>query len=210
MPFKSVLLSLTDVKSALVFGQWSRSGDKPLPEPMMAEFPPNVWWRHQTEHFLRYWPFVRGIHWSPVNSPHKGQWRGALMFSLICARTKGWVNGLRRHRAHFDVTLIMELRKSACNVAVIYNLTWLYINVCKFKYNLKYLSLLSITLKCKPPPITYWGFVCRKHMPMSCASNYLDHSYVGCNYLSISRIILCLCAFICHSHPRVARCDPCG
>ena len=36
--------------------------------------------------FQRYWPFVRGIHWSPVNSPHKDQWRGALMFSLICAR----------------------------------------------------------------------------------------------------------------------------
>ena len=35
------------------------------------------------KHFLRYWPFVRGIHRSPVNTPHKGQWRGALMFSLI-------------------------------------------------------------------------------------------------------------------------------
>ena len=32
------------------------------------------------KHFLRYWPFVRGIHRSPVNSPHKGQWRGAVMF----------------------------------------------------------------------------------------------------------------------------------
>ena len=41
------------------------------------------------EHFPRYWPFVRVIHRSPVNSPHKGQWRGALMFSLICARTPG-------------------------------------------------------------------------------------------------------------------------
>ena len=38
--------------------------------------------------FPRYWPFVRGIHRSPVNSPHKGQWRGALMFSLICALNK--------------------------------------------------------------------------------------------------------------------------
>ena len=37
------------------------------------------------------WPFVRGIHRSPVNSPHKGQWRGALMFSLICAGINGWV-----------------------------------------------------------------------------------------------------------------------
>ena len=44
------------------------------------------------KHFPRYWPFVRGIHRSPVNSPHKGQWRGALMFSLICAWINGWVN----------------------------------------------------------------------------------------------------------------------
>ena len=36
----------------------------------------------------RYWPFVRGIHRSPMNSPLKGQWRGALMFSLICALNK--------------------------------------------------------------------------------------------------------------------------
>ena len=36
-------------------------------------------------HFPRYWPFARGIHRSSVNSPHKGQWRGALIFSLICA-----------------------------------------------------------------------------------------------------------------------------
>ena len=44
------------------------------------------------KHFPRYWPFVRGIHRSPVNSPHKGQWRGALMFSLICTWINGWVN----------------------------------------------------------------------------------------------------------------------
>ena len=40
------------------------------------------------KHFPRYWPFVRGIHRLPVNSPHKSQWRGALMFSLICALNK--------------------------------------------------------------------------------------------------------------------------
>ena len=45
------------------------------------------------KHFSRYWPFVRGIHRSPVNSPHKGQWRGALMFSLICA----WHEWLNKH-----------------------------------------------------------------------------------------------------------------
>ena len=44
------------------------------------------------KHFPRYWPFVRGIHRSTVNSPHKSQWRGALMFSFICAQVNGWVN----------------------------------------------------------------------------------------------------------------------
>ena len=62
------------------------------------------------KHFLCYWPFVMGIHWSPVNSHHKCQWHGALMFSLICAWSNGWVNtsdagDLRRHRAHYDVTV---------------------------------------------------------------------------------------------------------
>ena len=44
------------------------------------------------KHFPRYWPFVRGIHRSSVNSPRKGQWRGALMFSLIYAWINCWVN----------------------------------------------------------------------------------------------------------------------
>ena len=41
----------------------------------------------------------------------KGQWRGALMFSLICAWTNGWAinrdtGDLRRHRAHYDATVL--------------------------------------------------------------------------------------------------------
>ena len=48
------------------------------------------WWRHQIEKYPRHWPFARVIHRSPVNSPHKGQWRGALMFSLICAFVVIW------------------------------------------------------------------------------------------------------------------------
>ena len=65
-----------------------------------------------------YWPFVLGIHRSPVNSPHKGQWHGALMFSLIRDWINGWVNNreagdLRRHRAHYDVT-VMKLPHLDC------------------------------------------------------------------------------------------------
>ena len=60
------------------------------------------------KHFPRYWPFVWGIHRLTVTSPHKGQWRGILMLSLICARINRWVNNreagdLRRRRAHYDV-----------------------------------------------------------------------------------------------------------
>ena len=44
------------------------------------------------KHFPCYWSFVRGIHRWPVNTPHKGQWLGALMFSLIYAWTNGWAN----------------------------------------------------------------------------------------------------------------------
>ena len=44
------------------------------------------------KHFPCYWPPVRGIHQSQVNFPHRGQWRGARIFSLICAWTNGWVN----------------------------------------------------------------------------------------------------------------------
>ena len=65
------------------------------------------------KHFPRYWPFVRGIHRSPVNSPHKGQWRRALMFTLICVWINGCVNNreagdLRRYCAHYGVTVMYD------------------------------------------------------------------------------------------------------
>ena len=66
-------------------------------------------WRH----FPHYWPFVRGNHQSPVNSPHKEKWCGALMFYLICAWTNCWVNNrntgdLRCHSTHYDITVMQD------------------------------------------------------------------------------------------------------
>ena len=71
------------------------------------------------KHFPHYWPFVWGIHRSPVNSPHKGQWHGALMFSLICAWINGWVNNgeagdLRCHCTHYDLTVM----KNYCHISL--------------------------------------------------------------------------------------------
>ena len=68
------------------------------------------WWRHQMETFSASMALCAGN--SPVNSPHKGQWRGALMFSLISAWMNGWVNNreagdLRHHRAHYDVLVML-------------------------------------------------------------------------------------------------------
>ena len=65
------------------------------------------------QHFPRYWHIVWEIHRLLVISPHKGQWRQALMFALICTWANGWVNNrdagdLRCHRAHYDVIVILK------------------------------------------------------------------------------------------------------
>ena len=70
-----------------------------------------TWWRHQMETFSALLAPCAGN--SPVNSPHKGQWRGALIFSLICTRINDWVNNreagdLRRHRGHYDVSVMFS------------------------------------------------------------------------------------------------------
>ena len=69
----------------------------------ILEFP---WWRHQMEPFSALLAICAGN----GEFPHKGQWRRALMFSLICTRINGWVNNreagdLRRNRAHYDDTV---------------------------------------------------------------------------------------------------------
>ena len=73
------------------------------------------------KHFPRYWPSVR----SPGNTPHKGLWRGAFMFSLICASIKDWANNreagdLRRHRDHYDVTVIRYQKPASIMIYIIY------------------------------------------------------------------------------------------
>ena len=76
---------------------------------MMCAYHDNV---IKWKHFPRYWPFVWGIHLSPVNAPHTGQWRGALMgfFYLCLEYTVEWTivktGDLRRHRAHYGVIVM--------------------------------------------------------------------------------------------------------
>ena len=120
---------------------WRRPGDKPLSEPMMVSLLTHIcvarpqwvnpmgsgclfvcqWtgskWRDDVskwEHFPCYWPFVRGIHWSP----REGQWYGALMFSSMCLWTNGWTNSgvvryLRHHDAHCDFSVMWAQVKAS-------------------------------------------------------------------------------------------------
>ena len=73
----------------------------------------NAWWRHQMETFSALLAICAGNSPVPVNSPHKGQRRGALMFSLICVWINDWVNNreagdLRRYRDHYYVIVMMQ------------------------------------------------------------------------------------------------------
>ena len=72
-----------------------------------------TWWHHQMETFSALLAFCVGNSRWPVNSPQKGQWSRALMFSLICAWTDSWANNgdagdLRRYRVHYDI-IVMKL-----------------------------------------------------------------------------------------------------
>ena len=71
------------------------------------------WWRHQTETFFA---LLALCAWNSLVTgdfpSHKGQWRGALIFSLICTWINRWVNirksgDLRRHRVHYDVSVMI-------------------------------------------------------------------------------------------------------
>ena len=123
------------------------------------------------KHFPRYWPFVRRIHRSPVTSPHKGQWRGALMFSLICARINGWVNNreagdLRRHQAHCDVIVMGEALK-------VFRVS-----------SVKHMSSLFLTLRRVCPwenmSLLVWKWLCTD----SATSHYLKQVWLIISYIN--------------------------
>ena len=89
------------------------------------------WWRHQKmETFCALLAICAGNHRWSVNSPHKGQWREALMFSLICTRINGWVNSfvagdLGRHRPIMTFFLWSETRTVQFTSSYMCHLTWM-------------------------------------------------------------------------------------
>ena len=98
------------------------------------------------KHFRHYWPFVWGIHRSLVNTPHKAQWCGALVFSLICTWINGWENNgeaydLTCHCAHYDVTVM----------GMFHLLQWCW----PLLWNVK---LPNVSMASVPPPFQDEGF----------------------------------------------------
>ena len=101
----------------------------------------SVWWYESQYSMMtssngnikapRYWPFVRGIHRSPVNSLHKCQWPGALMLPLTCAWINSWVNNgkagdLRRHCAHYDVIVMHAINVQGYFDNVGFYIIWIF------------------------------------------------------------------------------------
>ena len=129
------------------------------------------------KHFPRNWPFVRGIHRSPVNSPHKGQWRGALMFSLICVWINDWVNireagDLRRYRARCDVNV---MKYSVCRynaVSFLENIHNRYPIACQWGRDMRCLlwgqAVIYVLLQSLEWDIQYRVISCRVTTALDC------------------------------------------
>ena len=151
-------------------------------------------WCHQMETFFGYWPFVRGIQRSLVNSPHKGQWRGAFMFSLICAWINHWVNNreagdLRHYCAHYDVIVMC----TDCYVQVNW---WFYYAVYTWEHIAVYFlflghNLVLLILVTIAHFLYFSGFICGLWWMLSpktamergrvCAG-LINTSWLGCGY----------------------------
>ena len=143
-----------------------------------------AWWRHQMETFS-FWPFIRGTHRSPVNSPYKGQWRGAVKFSLIGAWINGWENDrkagdMRRHRAYYDVTVVCKMAYRTRNLVSVSKVSHVVKNKVQF------CSQLS--------PRTVWI----RHL--SCIGTYGDLHSLRDGNLSLGMIITCCDGYPLRNH----------
>ena len=74
----------------------------------MHDFP-RVWWRHQIEHLLRYWPSVRGTtghRWIPLTKASDAELWYCLWSAPEQTVYKREAGDMRRHLPHYDVTVM--------------------------------------------------------------------------------------------------------
>ena len=104
------------------------------------------------KHFSRCWPIVRGIRRWPVNSPHKGQWRGALIFCLLCVGINDWVNNrktgdLRRHRGHYDVIVMTMTQLNSICIQSISHSIFITIPWCDYNASANFCNAFRCRMK---------------------------------------------------------------
>ena len=102
------------------------------------------------KHFPRHWHFVRGIHRSPVNSPKKGQWRGALIFFFGLRLNKrlskqqwGWwfeTPSRSLWRLVMYGSTLIPARITSCTD---YEVWWNYLSISKLQRRSMWLLMLS-------------------------------------------------------------------
>ena len=139
------------------------------------------WWRHQIETYSEFLAICAGIHRSPVNYPHKDQWRGALIFSLICVWKLSWVNNReagdsRRYHTHYDVT-VMSIVFTQYGDGVPY----IWMN-CNFEIIIS--DFVSVTFLMKPhhqTPIAGQSIIYTKH-------NLVHHNRQVHFWYNVSRV----------------------
>ena len=129
----------------------------------------------------------------PVNSSHKGQWRWALMFYLICAWINGWLNNgeagdLRRYRAHYDAI-------GMCGAPLVRNMTAIWRTVNRKTSQWKFETRDNVTAKSVHHPKSDVFNTYRSQLPVSYSNvnRYpaLSHqpSILQPNYICRSKII---------------------
>ena len=93
--------------------------------------------------------------WIP-HTKAKGQWHGALMYSLICVWINAWVNNceagdLRCHRTHYEI-IVMRAKSNAVGnpkmnstvcVRINSSIQWLQ-HIHKYRWNLNWNAILKV------------------------------------------------------------------
>ena len=133
-------------------------------------------------------------------SPHKGQWRRALMFYLICIWINGWVNNseagdLRHQHAHYDVIVMRSWHENGSRrvFALSKSITHYFFMIphaCMVWYTSLVIWCFSINIDVNSKIIVWAALVSKFHNTDTCSFRYyycistinIHMSFIGKSY----------------------------
>ena len=139
------------------------------------------------------WPLVWEIHRSPVNSPHKGQWRGTLKFSLICAlnnrlskQSWGWwfVTPSRSLCRHCNEFVLLVRHYGQWPTATVLTISYVHVFLSLF-----FIMTASFSALQRVPRWRLSYNIASKIFPSSCTYVYFRHIFSINEQARSSRII---------------------